>query len=129
MVLSIISDPKILLLRNAHPHFYDNGRVGGGAFAPTEEHESKLSVDDSTKCSPKTSYLRHRDAGLQSAGVFGLTVEEFDNENVEVVADPLPENDAHALADFEEVRQISKSQVKKAGRRLAAKANTRGKLS
>ncbi|MBQ4826789.1 hypothetical protein J4729_19910 [Leisingera sp. HS039] len=118
-----------LFLRNIHPHFYDNGRVGSGGFAPTDEHEYCLSVDFASMSSPPESRKRHETVfGLESAAVFGVTEAEFDEHSIECKADPIDLNPAHALADYNEVRLASRSQVKKVARKIAAKANKRGRL-
>lgn len=120
----------LLMLRNVHPHFWDNGRVGSGGFSPSSEHDYKLSVDFNTLSSPKETFDRHvHDEGLPSAGVFGVTIGELGQHRVECFADPLPSNVAHALADFNEIKAAAKSQVRKAGRKLAAVASKRGKLA
>jgi len=122
-------DADLLMLRNVHPHFYDNGRVGSGGFTPSAEHEYCLSVDFDILSSPKESRDRHETLfDLRSAGVFGVTIGEFYRHRIECRADRVAGNDAHALADFNDVKSVSKSQVKKTARKLAAIANSRGKL-
>lgn len=122
-------DAKLLLLRNVHPHFYDNGRVGSGGFTPTEQHDYQLSVDLDILSSPELSRERHeRLFKLASAGVFGVTIGEFEEQDVSCRADPVIGNDAHCVADFNKIKEISKSQVKRVGRKLAAIASTRGRL-
>lgn len=129
MVLLMAEAKNFLMLRNVHPNFVDNGRVGSDGFAPSEQHDFKLSVDFNILSSPYESFVRHTELnGLPSAGVFGVTIGEFEDYKVECVADPEPANPAHALADFKEVRAVAKSKVRKTGRALAAIATKRGKL-
>lgn len=128
-VLLMHEDADLILLRNVHPNFVDNGRAGSGGFTPSAEHDYCLSVDFHTLSSPKESRDRHeKDFGLLSGGVFGLTVSEFEDHSVECRADPIVKNSAHALADFTKVQATSVSQVRKTGRKLAAIATQRGQL-
>lgn len=123
-------DVESLLLRNVHPHFYDNGRVGSSAFIPSAEHDYRLSVDYNKLSTAQESLERHTNVfGLQSGGVFGITTNEFDECNVDVVPDPIPLNQAHALADYTKVKSASTAQLKRTGRKLAGIATKRGKLA
>lgn len=122
-------ESDLLMLRNVHPHFFDNGRVGSGGFTPSQSHDFCLSVDFDILCPPDVSRHRHETVSLlESAGVFGVTIGEFAENDVDCRADPVTGNDAHALADFDTIRQESKSKLRKVGRKLAAIANDRGKL-
>ena len=120
-------DADILLLRNVHPHFVNNGRVGSGGFTPSEAHNFELSVDLSVLSSPLESFERHTSQnGLPSAGVFAVTVGDFENNEVEIKEDRLPENVSHMLADFGAIKAQSRSAVKRVGRKLAAVATQNG---
>ena len=125
----MIEDKELIMLRNVHPHFLNNGRVGSGGFVPSAEHEYQLSLDDSSLSSPKKSRERHETTfGLASAGVFGVAVAEFETYSIECNSDPIPNNDAHVLADFDLVKEVSTKNLRNTGRKLAAIATQRGQL-
>ncbi len=111
------------LLRNIHPFDYDNGRINSSAFNPSEAHDFMLSVDQSSLSEPAESYSRHVANNLESIGVFSVLREDFSEESIPTKRDPIDENPAHALADF---NSHGVSQRKKKARRLAKKANDYG---
>jgi len=124
----IISDTNELLFRQVHPSFIDNGEPTSQAFRPTQKDRGKLSVDRSSLTTAKNSFDLFVENGFQSDAVYGLTVGEFNKENINCFPDPLdtnPINPAHASADFS---SFGNSDQKKIAKRLKSKATTRGQL-
>lgn len=96
-----------LLYRQVHPQFYDKGILGSRAFKPNSSDAGLMSTDRASISSAAQAYEHytvHRKK--QSACVFGITVEEFNKENVQCFEDALeadgeiPANPAHSLADY-----------------------------
>jgi hypothetical protein len=107
------------LLRNIHPIDFDNGRINSSAFNPSAAHDFMLSVDQSSLSAPAESYDRHIANNLESIGVFSVLKNDFSEESIPTKRDPIDENPAHALADF---NSHGVTQRKKKARRLAVKA-------
>lgn len=107
------------LLRNIHPIDFDNGRINSSAFNPSVAHDFMLSVDQSSLSAPAESYERHIANNLESIGVFSVLKNDFSEESIPTKRDPIDENPAHALADF---NSHGVTQRKKKARRLAVKA-------
>ncbi|WP_461344011.1 hypothetical protein [Brevundimonas sp. GN22] len=124
---TLIDDNEILY-RQIHPSFIVGGVPSSQGFQPTPKDDNKLSVDRSTIFSASESYDNYTSGGLASSGVYGVSVAEFREENIECVSDPLPktakrdENPAHALADYKNVEK-----VKHTAKRLKNKAIARGR--
>ena len=78
-----------------------------------------LSVDQSSLSAPVESYERHVANELESIGVFAVLKKDFSEESIPTKRDPIDQNPAHALADF---NAHGVSQRKKKARRLAHKA-------
>ena len=126
-----LDDSEGVLFRQIHPNFYDNGHPGSGQFAPTAKDENKLSVDRSSLTTPEASHTLFNGNGFASVAVYGVSVEEFSDEGLPSVPDPLKAegslaaNPAHAYADFS---AFSTSQGKKIAKRLRNVAVKRGRL-
>jgi len=110
------------LLRQVHPSFVDGGRITSQAFRPKRNDDGKLSVDRGSIVSPEESLDRYK---FDSAGVWAVTVEEVEAEDLRAYPDPLPANDAHAVIDF---AALSKSRMRAVGAQLSRVANARGAL-
>lgn len=121
-----------MLFRHIHPKWVeDDGEPSSQPFIPTKKDNNKLSVDRSSLTDAASSYALFLANGLASVAVYGLTVGEFDKEQLPCAADPLeqsPEqlaNPAHALADY---AGFSAGQQKLIARRLKLVARARGVL-
>lgn len=112
-------EPEEELFRNIHPLDYDNGRINSSAFNPSEAHDYMLSVDRASLSKPSECYERHVKNQLQSIGVFCVLKKDFSEESIPTRPDPIKENPAHSLADF---NSHGLNQRKKKARRLANKA-------
>lgn len=127
MANKAISDKVELLLRNIHPSWLDEGVPTSQAFRPTPKDGKKLSVDRESKTSPEASYKLHTEhKGLLSAAIYGVTVGEFNDNNVVCFDDVLRDNRAHAYADFSGVGSDKK--IKDASKDIKSKAIERGIL-
>lgn len=120
-----------VMLRQVHPNLYQAGAVASSAFLPTEADRGRLSVDRSSLTTPKGSFDLYRENGRASAAVFGVTVGEFNSENIECHPDPLlateklKANPAHAYADY---GGIGTSKRRQKAQRLRTIAVGRGQL-
>src|SRR2546422_4331565 len=74
----LISNASELLHRNAHPQFIVNDRVSSQAFRRTEADEGKLSLQQNSKASAAVAYERYISRGLESGGVWSVTIAECD---------------------------------------------------
>lgn len=119
------------MLRQIHPDLMDGGEPSSSNFRPTPNDEGKLSVDRGSVTTPKDSHTSYLALGRASIGVYGITVEEFSQEEIPCLPDPLDEshehgpNPAHALADF---TGHGKSKQKTVAKRLKQNALKRGRL-
>jgi hypothetical protein len=126
-----LEDKAETLLRQVHPNFIEEGVPSSQTFQPSPKDKDRLSVDRQSLVTPADSYAAFLSTGFKSAAVYGITVVEFEAENISCHADPIapvgkaPGNSAHALADYS---GHSKSQQKVVAKRLKRKALARGCL-
>ena len=111
------------LFHNLHPTDYDNGRINSSAFNPSENHDFRLSVDRSSVHDAETSFTVFTARGNSSVGVCGVNCEDFMLESIACEPDVLPDNPAHALADY---TPHGVNQRKQKAKRLAKKAKDYG---
>ena len=115
-----------LLLRQVHPSFFPNGILSSQAFVPFPKDEGKLSVYDSDMISVEEAYKHYTEAlGYQSAGVWGVTCSEIEQERLTSESNPLENFPAHALINF---GTASKNECRKLAKRLKMYAENRGCL-
>ncbi len=114
-----------LLLRQVHPSFVQAGRVTSQVFRPTPKDELLLSVYDGNLITAENSFVHYTSQeDHKSAGVLAVTVKECADEALP--ARPDPETFAeHAVIDF---TGVAANQIEKKGKKLKAKAETRGWL-
>lgn len=128
---TILKDADELLFRQAHPILMDGDVPASSVFQPKPSDENRLSVDRSALTNPEAAYRLFVGNGFLSAAVYGLTVGEFLNEQIECLEDPLPSielnsaNPAHAVAIY---GKILGNRQKRAAQRLKQVALARGKL-
>jgi len=133
-----LTDEAELLLRHVNPGWLvDDGQPSSQAFYPFgKKDEGCMSVDQHTKTTPEAAHQLFTSPcpsgfGLESDGVWGLTVGEVHAVGLPAWASPLeatadtPSNAAHALIDFGD---LPESRWKPLGRALKKKALARGKL-
>lgn len=115
-----------LLLRQVHPNFFPNGFLSSQAFVPFPKDAGKLSVYDSEMISVEEAYKHYtEDLGCQSAGVWGVTCSEVEQEGLTSESNPLENSPAHALIIF---GPASKNECRKLAKRLKMYAEKRGCL-
>src|SRR5438876_265703 len=119
----LIRNPSELLHRNAHPTFVHNGRVSSLAFRRTDADEGKLSVQQNSKASAAVAYERYTARGLESGGVWSVTVAECDELSLKTYDDPIDEDDSHAIIDL---TAYNVSQSRNITDKLAKKPRDRG---
>jgi hypothetical protein len=129
--MSNFNDKNELLLRQVHPHFIQEGRVSSVAFRPTPKDQKKLSVNRGSLTTPERSFDLHtREKGLQSSGVWGVSVEEVcAMQDLSIEEDPISApipDPSHGLIDFSQIE--SESRIQKLASKLAEKARARGCL-
>lgn len=107
------------LFRNLHPMDFDNGRINSSAFNPSVGHDFRLSVDRSAIHDAKTCFDLFTGRGNSSIGVCGVVCDDFNSVDVKCLPDTLPDNAAHALADFS---PHGTSQRRQKAKKLAKKA-------
>ena len=112
-----LSNDEEILFRQVHVAWIHRGRPSSQMFSPTGKDAGLLSVDrESIAGSAALSLARYQNAGLSSAGAWGVTVAEVEAEGLHAYEDPLPGNDAHAVIDF---GPLAPSQRKGAAARLS----------
>ena len=116
---------ETILIRQIHPSFVQNGRVGSNAFYPTPKDEGKLSTYDGDKIDAESAWHHYtNDLQHDSAGAFGISVAECSSLDLPVSEDPKPFPE-HVLVDF---TAFGSSAVKKKGKKLRNFAIERGWL-
>ena len=113
--------PDTLLLRQIHPSFVREGKVTSQAFRPTPKDQNRLSCDDGDQISAEDAWRRFTDS-YQSVGVMAVSHRECSDLKLGVFPDgePYPE---HVSIDFD---GLSGKQREKCGKKLRARAETRG---
>ena len=120
-----------ILFRQIHPSLLQDGVISSAVFIPTMNDDGKLSVDRSSKTTTTASFDLYIGSGRASVAVCGVTVEEYDKENIPCYPDPLEAmeilhaNPAHAYADF---NAFGTNQRRKLAQRLRNVATVRGFL-
>lgn len=120
-----------ILFRQIHPSCIQDGEPSSDRFRPSERDENMLSVDRGNTTTAAASHTLYTSGGLESAAVFGLSVDEFAGEQIPCVEDPIEESEVsqanphHALADYS-AHQPNKH--KNIAKRLKRRAVERGQL-
>lgn len=126
-----LSNPDEVLFRQIHPNFMQNGKPASDRFKPQPNDAGMMSLDRETLTTAKASHELYISTGRQSSAVFGVSVGEFNEENIPCQDDPLaatastPANPAHALADYS---RYDEKEQKNISKRLHRKAISRGQL-
>lgn len=104
--MSKLTDQTEVLYRQIHPEFFSNGEPSSDRFKPYASDNGLMSTDRSSLTTPKDSHSLYVSQGRLSAAVFGISVQEFSDENIDCFADPIldtpgkADNLAHALANY-----------------------------
>ncbi len=126
-----LTDLHEVLFRQIHPNCMQNGEPASDRFKPQPNDEGLMSVDRSSLTSAKASFETYIGGGRQSVAVFGVSVGEFQEENIPCSSDPIDgadgghPNPAHALADYTAHEERKWKNISK---RLTQKAKVRGRL-
>lgn len=121
-----LTDSDEIMLRQIPSNWLtDEGHVSSRAFRPFPKDDGCLSLSRMSMIAPKSSCLRHLEAGYQTVGVMGVTVGEFGTVGVPVYEHRLRENDAHASAIYV---GFSRRQSEKASKKLRTYARARNWL-
>lgn len=117
----LITDADEQLLRQVHPSWLQEGRPTSQVFRPTAKDEGLLSVSRGSRITASAAFELHtRGKGLQSIGVWAVSVGNCSELDLPVHEDPLTEpvpDPAHAVIDyrrFTEKEARAKSQLLKA---------------
>lgn len=117
---------ETLLLRQIHPSFVQNGFATSQAFRPTPKDKSRLSVYDGDQITVEASFLHYTTVwNLESAGVMAVTQDECAVVGLVATPNPLEDCPQHAVIDF---TGLSSRECEKTGKKLKAKAESRGWL-
>jgi hypothetical protein len=126
-----LSDPDEVLFRQIHPSGLKAGDPCSSCFMPSRSSNGLLSIDRSSITTVEESHQLFTRSGRLSIAVYGLSVAEFQACGVPCFEDPvrdhptLPDNPAHAHADFSAQGQMSRRIAAKELKHLAKK---RGRL-
>ncbi len=124
-------DSAEVLFRQVHPELIQDGNPASSGFRPKVSDENLLSVDRSALTSAEAAHALYTMSGRLSAAVYGISVAEFDTQNVSCRGNPTSkteaaeENPAHAVADF---TAHGSSKQKTIGQKLKKAALARGLL-
>ncbi len=114
-----------ILFRQVHPIWLDGGRPTSQAFRPTPKDNNILSVYLGCLLSAEQAYVHYTEnLRFLSAGVWGLSYAEVEQENLTHRHLPVDQNPAHGGIDFS---GHSKNQQEKISKKLKAKAVIRGR--
>ncbi len=114
-----------ILIRQIHPSFVQNGRVGSNAFCPTPKDDSKLSTYDGDMIDAQSAWVHYtEDLGHESTGALGISVGECVSLELAAIADPKPFPE-HVLIDFAD---LGSSAIRKRAKKLKKIAVERGWL-
>ena len=117
---------QLLLLRQVHPNFLQDGKPSSQAFFPFPKDKGKLSVYDGRLITPVQSFIHYTQRqNLCSAGVWGVNNAEVNEIGMTYEPDPLSNSPAHALIDF---GIASDKEYRKMAKRLKIYAEIRGCL-
>ncbi|UFS93750.1 hypothetical protein [Nocardia huaxiensis] len=126
-----LDNPDELIWRNVHPTWIDNGQLSSLAFKPSPKDTGKLSGAREEKVTADKHYFEFtEELGLESAGVWAVTVGEAREQAVPCVYDaesstkPDPCPTGHTYLDF---RSHSGGRVRKIASSLRKAAEERGK--
>ena len=126
----VIEEGAVILHRQVHPTWIDDGEPSSQAFEPTEKDEKCLSVTRGDQQDAGTAFEYHTQSlGLESEGVWGVNVEELKAQGTRAVDDsglPAITIPSHAYVDFRAM--ASGKARKRIARTLAAAARERGRL-
>lgn len=120
-----LEEKNEVLFRQIHPSFMEDNEPSSDRFRPSVRDQHRLSVDRSALTTAAEAHARFVSGGRKSVAVFGLSVGEFDAENIPCSEDPIPasanepENPAHALADYAAHELATQKLVAKRLKRLA----------
>lgn len=112
-------------LRQIHPNSMEGDEPASDRFRPSASDKNKLSVDRSALTSAANAHARYVASGRKSVAVFGVSVGEFDAQNIPFEEDPVaasvtaPMNLSHALADYSAHLTSQQKVVAKRLKRLA----------
>ena len=126
-----LTEQNEVLYRHIHPDFLDGDEPSSDRFRPSKKDENKLSVDRSSIHDAETSHKIYTSTGRKSAAIFGVSVGEFGGKSIDCLEDPVvardatdtepavPENRAHALANYSAHSEKDQKNVAKELKRLA----------
>lgn len=114
-----------ILIRQIHPSFVQDGRVGSNAFCPTPKDDGKLSTYDGDKIDAESAWQHYtNNLGYESYGAYGVSVDECESLALSVAEDPEPFAE-HVVIDFS---AHGASAIKKRSKKLRKYAFDRGWL-
>jgi len=92
-------NPQTPLWRQIHPNFIRGNEASTQAFRPSKDKDL-LSFHDGDQITAEIAWQRHTNQhGLKSDGVLAVTVQECEDEAVEVILDAVPDPE-HVSVNF-----------------------------
>ena len=118
--------PETLMLRQVNSQWIQDGRLSSLAFRASRQHDFLISVYDGSAISPLDSMDHFKEvAGLDTVGVWAVTVAEAGSHGVPVELSPIKGNPFHAHLDC---RERSGGELKRLSNHLRNSADARGRL-
>lgn len=127
----VLDDTDELLWRQVHPQWVDGGVISSQAFKPNSGDGGQMSVSRESKQTAQGAFEFHtRDARLQSAGTWAVTLGEVHSQNYRAVDDSdsllgATLSPGHAYID---TRIHGSSKQRKAAGALSRLATARGRI-
>jgi hypothetical protein len=117
------------LLRQVHPSFVQGNTISfqvfsSQVFKPTPKDENKLSVYNGELYTPIEAFSHYSDSGYKSIGIVAVTIEECNDEELNVYEDNIP-FEGHCSIDY---TGFSNCMISKKAQKLKYYASKRGWL-
>jgi len=119
----ITGNPNLIFYRHAEVD-PNTGQPSSQSFCPMPKDNCCLSLDAGNKTSAQNAYNLFIANGYRADSTWAISLQEFNNERIDVWDDSQHNNSAHSVADYS---IFNKSQQKSISRRLKDKAIGRGR--
>jgi hypothetical protein len=107
-------NPETLLLRQIHPSFMPNQQLSSQAFFVFPKDENLLSVYDGDQISAAASFEHYTGVlGFESVAVYGVSVAEVTQLELQARPDPLENFVQHAVIEFSADQKQARKLAKK----------------
>lgn len=122
----VLTDSDEVLFCQVNPGWLVDDEPSSQAFRPTPKDEGMLSVSRGSMTTAEAAYRLHaEERQLRSAGTWGVTVGEAQQDGLAAVEDPLDDDPAHAFIDY---RGLGRGATEARAKVLRSRARERGAL-